>query len=223
MKSKYLLVGLMMLTMCLSAGAAPKVQVGPKMLLEGGDCLGDEILACQRLRAERRVVIDQDDSPPIVCQDPAGRLYLVNGSGQLLTSDDNGETFGFYEPPKTITLEGQPVKDIQAFGVLKSTAPVRLWLGQARGPLVIAYGSEGRLHIARSEDDGASWKAAGALPAEGYVKLAVGGVQTAPIWVCAWPHRPAHIQVAAGGARMVQAPDGGLLLAVGAWKESGEA
>jgi hypothetical protein len=199
MQSRSLLMAMLVGTMWMSAMAAPKLQVGPKMLQEGGDCLGDEILAWQRLRAERRTVVERDDSPPIVCADPAGRLYLVNGAGQLLTSDDNGETFSVYEPPKTITLEGQPVKDIQAFGVLKSTAPVRPWLGQARGPLVIAYGQAGQLHIAQSEDDGASWVKAGALPTEGYAK------------------------VSADGVRMVPMADGGLLLAVGAWKESGEA
>ena len=42
--------------------------VGEKMLVEGGDCLNDEILAWQRLRAERRVAVSLDDGAPVVCQ-----------------------------------------------------------------------------------------------------------------------------------------------------------
>ena len=44
--------------------AAPQPTVGPKMLMEGGDVLNDEILAFQRLRAERRTVIENDDGAP---------------------------------------------------------------------------------------------------------------------------------------------------------------
>jgi hypothetical protein len=74
--------------------ATPQPTVGPKMLLEGGDCLWDEILAWQRLRAEKKVVVEGDDSAPVVCAAPAGRVYLATGSGKLLTSDDDGQNFG---------------------------------------------------------------------------------------------------------------------------------
>ena len=52
--------------------AALQPTMGPKMLMEGGDVLNDEILAFQRLRAERRTVIENDDSAPIVCRTLSG-------------------------------------------------------------------------------------------------------------------------------------------------------
>ena len=60
------LLSILIAVATVSAGglfAAPtQPTVGPKMLMEGGDVLNDEILAFQRLRAERRTVIENDDS-----------------------------------------------------------------------------------------------------------------------------------------------------------------
>jgi len=58
MKSKLSpLIGFIVGAMGVIAGAAPQPSVGPKMLLEGGDCLGDEVLAWERLRAERAKLV----------------------------------------------------------------------------------------------------------------------------------------------------------------------
>ena len=119
--------------------AAPLSITSPKMLQEGGDCLNDEILAFQRLRAERRTVLENDDSAPMVGQDNDGRIYLVSRSGKLLTSNFGGESF---TPPQAIMVSGRPLTDVQAFGVLRSNK------------LLIAYGDRGQLWLARSEDGG---------------------------------------------------------------------
>ena len=120
--------------------AASRPTVDHRMLLGGGDVLNDEILIFQRLRAERRVALDGDDSPPIVCKDSTGRIYLVSGSGKLLTSNFDGEAFS---NPCDIVVGLHRVTDVQAMGALKGDK------------IVVAYGNNGKLCLARSEDSGA--------------------------------------------------------------------
>ena len=132
------------------------------MLMEGGDVLNDEVLAWQRLRAERRTVVKNDDSPPIVCKDPAGRIYLVNGSGKMLTSNWDGEWFS---NPEDIVVGRHKVTDVQAMGVLKS------------GKLIIVYWDDGRPFVARSEDGGEAWLAGGELKTAGCGRVQAGGVR----------------------------------------------
>jgi hypothetical protein len=163
MSSKlYLVIGFIIAAMCFGAGAEVQPTVGPKMLLEGGDVLNDEILAFQRLRAERRTVLENDDSAPIVCKNESGRIYLVGGSGKLTASNWDGE---FFTQPTEIVVSRRTVTDVQAMGVLKS------------GKLVIAYGDNGKLCIAGSEDGGVTWPASGELKAIGYGRVQADGVR----------------------------------------------
>ncbi|MBM3802385.1 MAG: exo-alpha-sialidase [Acidimicrobiia bacterium] len=142
---------------------APLVSVvDSRMLQAGGDCLDDEILGWERLRAERRVAVSQDNSAPVVCRDRAGQIYLMSGTGRLFTSSDDGKS---YDPAPEIVVGRRPVTDAQALGVLKSRR------------LVIAHGDGGRLLTARSEDGGQTWRPAGELVAAGFSKLEAGGVR----------------------------------------------
>ena len=79
----------------------------------------------------------------------------------------------------------RPVTDVQALGVLKS------------GKLVLAYGENGKLLVARSEDGGQAWRPAGELKAVGYSRLQADGV------------------------RITQLADGTALLALAAWRGEG--
>ena len=129
--------------------------------MEGGDVLNDEILAFQRLRAGRRTVIENDDSAPIVCRNSVGRIYLVSGSGKLLTSNWDGEWFS---NPDDIVVGRQKVTDVQAMGVLKNDN------------VVVAYGNGGKLLTAASEDGGVTWLARGGVKASGHGLLRADGV-----------------------------------------------
>jgi hypothetical protein len=169
-------------------GLPPQPVVGEKMLLAGGDCLDDEILAWQRLRAERRVAVALDDTPPMMCRNAAGKIFLATGSGRFLTSTNEGLSFQSggdgisLAPPTDIMVEERKVTGVQALGVLKS------------GRLLLVYGDHGRLKVARSADGGWVWRPGGDLSAAGYSRLQAGGV------------------------RITQLTDGTVLLAVAAWK-----
>jgi len=181
---------LVMVSPILSATSASSSSplVDDRLLVEGGDCLNDEILAWQRLRAERRVAVALDDSAPVMCRDATGKIYLVTGSGKFLTSTNEGLSFTSgndgisFAPPTEIVVEQQKVADVQALGILKS------------GRLLLVYGDNGSLKVARSADGGQVWRPAGDLKAGGYSRLQAGGV------------------------RITQRADGTALLAVAAWK-----
>ncbi|MBM3802557.1 MAG: exo-alpha-sialidase [Acidimicrobiia bacterium] len=169
-------------TMVFSTPVMPQPVVDPKMLREGGDCLSDEILLWEQLRAERRVAVAGDDGAPVVSRDGAGKIYLIGGSGYLRSSVDDGVSFS---PPDEIVVARRRVTDVQALGVLKS------------GKLVLAYGEDGRVRLARSEDGGLTWQPSGDLRAAGYDRIAADGV------------------------RIAQRADGTALLAAAAWKGEG--
>lgn len=160
--------------LCAAAAPAHRPAFDSRMLIEGGDYLGDEVLAWQRLRAERRMVVEGDDSAPIACTDAAGRLYLATASGRLMASDDNGKSFPL---DGRIKVNGVDVSDLQAFGVTKSKADYQPWLGQARGPLIAVYAKADRLLSASSEDGGETWASKGELRAPGYTRLRADGVR----------------------------------------------
>ena len=129
--------------------ATTPVPVGPNLLREGGDCLDDEVLAWQRLRAERTVVIEGDDSAVMACRDVAGTVYVATGSGRLRVSADGGRTFG---PPLPVTVLSNPTAEVRAVGVLRN--------GRV---LVAASGKEGGLAIVGSDDQGKTWQAVAEL------------------------------------------------------------
>lgn len=155
-----LLVGMLMVACsCSRVVGAAQVKVDVNMLREGGDYFADEVLAWERLRAERQVLVAEDDSAPIVCQDSEGTIYAATASGKLLTSKDEGRTFA---QPVAIAVEGTAISGVQAMGVLNS------------GVLVIAYGAAGKLSIASSGDQGKSWQGVSELQAEGYDGIEAG-------------------------------------------------
>lgn len=174
-------IHIVMVLVCLHIGllsmlvsAAPQPKIDPRQLLEGGDCQADEVLAWERLRAERRTVVEQDDSPPMACVDGSGRVYLITGSGKYLTSDDGGQNFTTAVP---IQVGGKPVPEVQALGLLPSTEGPRLWLGRPRDSVLVVYGGGERLEVVRSHDDGQSWEAWGEVVVSGYEQLEAGSVR----------------------------------------------
>ena len=138
--------------------AAPLAQpdVDVRMFREGGDILDDEILIWNRLRAERQVMLPLDDSAPVVGSDSDGRVYAVTASGKLLTSDDGGKTFS---EPAQLTVDGDPLSVVSAFGVLKS------------GKLLATYDNDGKLSVAVSADRGGKWQRSGGVDAPAGQKL----------------------------------------------------
>ena len=126
--------------MGVSAGIASPPSVGPKMLQEGGDCLGDEILAWQRLRAERWTVAEHHvlgpGTSPIMALDPEGNPMVSSGPGQIYRANDEGRNW-----QHICDAPLQANEWIRAFGILRD------------GTMLVA----GSNVVLRSEDMGKTW------------------------------------------------------------------
>ena len=132
------------------------VSVARRMLEEGGDFLVDEVLACERLRARRRVVIEGVDEAPIVCEGAEGIVFVTAQSGRQLASGDGGNAFS---PSCSVRIGSTPADTVQAAGAL------------AGGAVLAAWGANGAVAFSRTDGYLSNWKYVGRLKLEGCARL----------------------------------------------------
>jgi len=145
-------------------GAGPdtgEIEVERRMLEEGGDYLEDEALACERLRAERRVVVPGDDQAPVVSRSTEGMTYVVTGAGKFLASDDDGKNFSI---PSDMRVGATLAAPVRAMGTLTD------------GSILVVRGERGALTITSSEDRGYNWRNVARMKLEDYdgIEVAAG-------------------------------------------------
>ena len=81
----------------------------------GGDCSKNEVLAWERLRAERKILVAGKNSQPILCKTNQGKIYLALGTGELMLSSSDNTVFS---DPVSIFINHKLVDNIQAIGAV---------------------------------------------------------------------------------------------------------
>jgi hypothetical protein len=132
------------------------VAVARRMLEDGGDFLNDEVLACERLRAQRTVAVEGVDDAPIVCRGAEGLVFVTTETGRQMASGDGGKAFS---PSCSVRIGSRPGDRVQAAGSLSS------------GAVVAAWGANGALAVSRTDGYLCNWRYVGRMNLEGHDRL----------------------------------------------------